>query len=48
MQNHRQSKASIVGKGTAPLECFPQMKKFRKKQEQKTIPGYKVAVCMIY
>lgn len=36
---------TIVPNGTAPLELLPQMKKLRKKQTEKTIPGYKAAVC---
>ncbi len=43
--NHIHTKANIVVKGTAPDECSPQMKKFRKKPTPNTIPGYKVAVC---
>ena len=35
----------MVVNGTAPEECLPQMKKFRKKQMPKTSPGYSVAVC---
>lgn len=44
MQNHRHSKAIMVENGTAPLECLPIMKKFKKKQVPKTIAGYNVAV----
>lgn len=39
-----QSNDSIVVKGTAPLECLSQIKKFKKKHVPKTMPGYSVAV----
>jgi len=45
MPNHRHSRDSMVPKGTAPLECFPQMKKFKKKHVPNTRAGYSVAVC---
>jgi hypothetical protein len=45
MPNQRQSSDSMVPKGTAPLECFPQMKKFKKKHVPNTRAGYSVAVC---
>jgi len=45
MPNQRHSRDSIVPKGTAPLECFPQMKKFKKKHVPNTRAGYSVAVC---
>ena len=44
MPNHIAATASIVVKGIAPLECFPQMNRFTKKPMPKTIPGYRVAV----
>lgn len=30
---------------TAPDECFPHIKKFRKMHVPNTMPGYRVAVC---
>jgi len=44
MPNQRRRSHTMVPNGTAPLEDFPQMKKFRMKQVTKTSPGYKVAV----
>ena len=35
---------SMVVKGMAPLECFPQMKRLMKKPIPKTMPGYRVEV----
>jgi hypothetical protein len=45
MPNQRHSRDNMVPNGTAPLECFPQMKKFRKKHVPNTRAGYSVAVC---
>lgn len=36
--------ATIVENGTAPDECFPQIKKFKIKPILNTIAGYNVAV----
>jgi hypothetical protein len=45
MPNQRHSRDNMVPNGTAPLECFPQMKKLRKKHVPNTRAGYSVAVC---
>ena len=44
MPNHIAPTDSMVVKGMAPLECFPQMKKFMKNPIPKTMPGYRVEV----
>lgn len=39
MPNQSSNKESMVENGTAPLECLPQMKKFRKNPVPKTMAG---------
>ena len=44
MPNHIAPTDSIVVKGIAPLDRWPQMKKFTNKPSAKITPGYSVAV----
>ena len=44
MQNHMAPTLSMVVKGMAPDECFPQMKKLMNIPTANTRPGYRVAV----
>ena len=45
--NHRAMMAMRVGKGTAPDDFSPQMKKLRKKKMPKTKPGQPKAVSRV-
>ena len=47
MPNHMRSSASIVPKGMAPEEAWPQMKKLSTKNADTTTPGHSRAVMSV-